>query len=39
MSNVEKIRLWKNRGHQLLKVDNEKMERQIIHIKKKLHTI
>ena len=33
MGNAEERRLWKNRGQQKLKVENAKMERQIIHLK------
>ena len=37
MVNTEKICFWKNRGTQILKVENEKMETHIIHLKKELH--
>ena len=39
MGNSEKISFWKNRGKQILKVENGEMEGQIIHLKKELHTI
>ena len=34
MGNAEKRRFWNNREKQTLKVENEKRERQIIHLKK-----
>ena len=34
MGNTEKKRFKKNREKQILKFENEKMERQIIHLKK-----
>ena len=34
MGNAEKRRFWKNRGKQILKIENEKMGRQFIHLKK-----
>ena len=33
IGNALKTLSWKNRGKQILKVENEKMEKQIIHIK------
>ena len=39
MAKSKKRRLWKNRQKFILKLDNERTEKQIIHMKKKLHTI
>ena len=39
MGNSEKIIFWNNREKQILKVESEKMERQIVHLKKELHTV
>ena len=38
MYNAEKRSLWKNRGKQILKVENEKWKEKLL-IKKELHTI
>ena len=39
MIQKKKIRFWKTRGKQILKVENEKWERQIIHLNEILHKI
>ena len=39
MRKVQKRQFWKNRDKTILKLENEKMEKQIIRLKKDLHTI
>ena len=39
MSKSKKQLYWKNREKKILKLENEKMEKIIIHMKKELHTI
>ena len=39
MGKAKKRTLWKNRERSILELDNEKMEKQIIHLKKELYTI
>ena len=39
MGKSKKGKFWKDREKAILKLENEKMEKQIIHLKKELHTI
>ena len=39
MGKSNKQRFWKNREKAILKLDNEKKEKQIINLKEELHTI